>query len=60
MDDLILTKEEFIERYVRPAAKGLADKMKRNEPLTDIERRIVEMCFGLPDDPEREFIVIPD
>ena len=49
--------EQFSEMYLAPAVKGLADKMKRNEELSPLELSIVESIFGLPHDPNRQFII---
>lgn len=39
--------EDFVVRYIAPAAKQLADKVKRGEPLSDEEKDILLGCLEL-------------
>lgn len=59
MEDLIIPIDKFTETYLAPAAKGLAEKVKRGEKLTAFENELMESAFGLPYDPDRHFIALP-
>ena len=42
-----LTAEQFIERYITPAARELARKLVNGEPLSTDERQIIAACGGI-------------